>query len=86
MNEISKGSPELAEFRKRHDIETANRMHCDVKYLNTREGIIKGIIDDLAILGILKMPGAARDEQGRLIYDEHGEIIMLESNISTSKY
>ena len=74
----AKDNPDFIAWCKQNEIETAERMHCDVEFLKTREGLIKSIMDNFATLGILKFPGAVRDKEGRLVYNENGEILMAE--------
>ena len=52
-----------------------SRLHCD---LTTREGKIRHILDILDDLGAVVHTNVKRDEQGRIIYDEHGEPVLLD--------
>lgn len=66
---------EFKKWQEQQDKEDAQRLHCD---LTTREGKIRHILDILDDLGAVVHTNAKRDEHGKLMYDEHGEVILLD--------
>ena len=66
---------DFKEFQENKRRENEKRLHCD---LSTRRGKTIELLDDLDNLGFVIHTNAKRDEEGRLLYDDNGEVILLE--------
>jgi hypothetical protein len=63
------------EWQEKEHKEQESRIHCD---RSTRAGKIKAIIDGLDNLGLCVCKNGKRDQDGKLLYNEKGEIELID--------